>query len=157
MATKSTATVSAIQNKQSKPPLKSVKAVLLSQLVENKFGGDYLAFSKVSGVPTSQLKRWAENSAVIVDKEVFIQASRIETDAKVHMKAFDFNDYLNSHYGGNRSRFAEANDILQQQVSRWTQTKCMFMNGQVYRLTTRGELNSVSAPKQKAKVEKTVH
>ena len=94
MATQSTATVSAIQNKQSQPPLKSVKAVLLSQLVENKFGGDYLAFSKVSGVPTSQLKRWAENSAVIVDKEVFIQASRIETDAKVDMKAFDFNEEI---------------------------------------------------------------
>jgi hypothetical protein len=41
-------------------------------------------------------------------------------------------DYINKHHGGNRTRFAEANETRPQQVTKWLRMECIVIDGVLY-------------------------
>jgi hypothetical protein len=123
-------------------PLK-VKAVLLSTFLDKHFDGDPLAMSKATGITSSQINRWLEKSAVMIDNAVYLRASKFpenERKEKARITALTkgttgvpFMHHLHLNHRGRQTDFAEFHGIYQQQANRWTKRNCVFLRGQVYR------------------------
>jgi hypothetical protein len=124
-------------------PQRTAEAVLLSTYLFRNYDGDAKLLSKATNISVAQIKRWLSKDAVVINKAVFLKASKLsDDDRQIETRltsladgsiSVDFNDHLRVKYGSNQSLFADETGLLQQQVNRWTQRNCVFLENNVYR------------------------
>jgi hypothetical protein len=124
-------------------PQRTAEAVLLNTYLSRNYDGEAKLLSKATNISVAQIKRWVSKNAVVINKAVFLKASKLSHDER-QMEvcltslaegavSVDFNDHLRVKYGSNQSLFADETGLLQQQVNRWTQRDCVFLENNVYR------------------------
>jgi hypothetical protein len=124
-------------------PQHTAEAVLLSTYLSRNYDGEAKLLSKATSVSVAQIKRWLSKDAVVINEAVFLKASKLSHDElRIETRrasladgstSVDFNDYLRVNYGSNQSLFADETGLIQQQVNRWTQRDCVFLEDNVYR------------------------
>ena len=137
---------------------RTANAVFLSTYIEHHHDGESLKLSKLTSESASQINRWVRNNAVIANGDIYLCASDIkesEEDASERNRKLSLIDtgvdgivlnvYMKEKHKGNQSDFSRSIGLRQQQISRWLQKHCLFIDGQIYRMQKNLVANDKSA------------
>jgi hypothetical protein len=136
-----------------------MKATPLVQYIDNVTNGNAAAFSRAYNIRQQQMHRWISRGCMFCEGEVYLRRTSLLAKNLKTAEAIYLSDHISLNYGKGDSgvkQFANAHNLVPQQVKRYLSYDSLWILGDVYKNQSKFKENGVTPELSKAfKTEKS--